>query len=123
MRQSPGAAKLRDAFYANGGNDVNNVGYGHFEAARDTVLRPVLTGGDWTDTSTQVGGFGGEVGVNNGDGTVTFTIPNDAGRHSFAAGQWTGEDNPNGPTGPRRTIKQTFIWTEYIDKSKVPQGK
>ncbi|MCX6834053.1 MAG: hypothetical protein NTW07_02780, partial [candidate division Zixibacteria bacterium] len=51
---------------------------------------------------------------NNGNGTVTFTIPNEAGAQSFF---YHLVPNRTCPTGPMRTIKQTFQWTEKIDMS------
>jgi hypothetical protein len=118
MRQSPGAAKLRDAFYAGGCKDIKggpSGEYGTWAAARDTVLGPVFSGGGLTNTATQVGGFAGATAINNGDGTVTFTIPNTAGMRSFL---FHAVPNRTGTAGPMRTIQQTFQWTENIDKSR-----
>ena len=82
--------------------------------------RPGLAPNHWARTEFQVGGFGGASAVNNGDGTVTFTIPNDAGAKSFLYGV---APNRTSKTGPMRTISQTFQWTERIDTSKFPQEK
>jgi len=59
-----------------------------------------------------VGGFGNAAAINNGNGTVTFTITNYAGTESFFY-----HVPPNVPwsEGPLRTIKQTFTWTEPIE--------
>jgi hypothetical protein len=112
MRESPGGAKLREAFYKNGCQDVRDFEYETGEAARESP--------PWASTTPgQVGGFMGTA-HNNGDGTVTFTIYNDAGLHSFA--YHVLPDRP-GKTGPMRTIHQTFQWTEKIDKSKCCPGK
>jgi RHS repeat-associated protein len=120
MRQSPGAAKLRDAFYVNGCKNVTNFSYGHWEAARETGP---LAPSHWGNVDFQVGGFGGATAVNNGDGTVTFTIRNEAGTRSFFAGFITGIPNRTCTTGPMRTIEQTFKWTEKIDRSKCCEKK
>jgi len=81
MRDSIPGAKLREMFYDNECNDFANGNYGTGEAYLDTIVNPMTL--DWSDTSTQVGGFSGATATNNGDGTVTFTVKNDAGAHSF----------------------------------------
>jgi len=117
MENSPGGNKLRNAFYNNGCKDVRNFGYGTGEAAADTLLSP-------SDTCWQVGGFGGATAIDNGNGTVTFTIKNVAGTHSFFY-----HILPNVPSQinlpiagpvntPGRNINQTFQWSEPIDKSR-----
>jgi RHS repeat-associated protein len=111
MENSPGGDKLRDAFYNNGCKNVNNFGYGTVQAAEDTLPHP----SQWSSTALQVGGFGGASAVDNGNGTVTFTIPNVAGTHSFF---YHVVPDRTSPTGPGRNINQTFQWTEPIDKSK-----
>jgi RHS repeat-associated protein len=108
MQDSPGGNALRDAFYKNGCKNVNNFGYGTARAAWDTLPHPSTTG-------AQVGGFGGAIAVDNGNGTVTFTIPNVAGTHSFF---YHIVPDRSSPTGPGSNIRQTFQWTEPIDKSK-----
>mgnify|MGYP000901819537 CR=1 FL=1 len=120
MRQSPGAAKLRDAFYASGCKGVKpgdpGSSYGTGEAAGGTT-------GDLSNTAFQVGGFGGATAVDNGNGTVTFTIYNDASRESFLYHGFYIFPVQNYQTGPMRTIRQTFQWTENIDKSKCCEKK
>jgi RHS repeat-associated protein len=113
MQVSPGANALRDAFYGNGGQSISSFGYGTVQAAKDTVLNPNY----WPSTALQVGGFAGASAMNNGNGTVTFTIQNVAGTNSFFYHQ-----APDVPwaTGPMRNITQTFTWTEGIHG---PNGK
>ena len=117
MSNSPGAAALRDAFYNRGGKDVTGFSYGTGKAAWDTVFNPMTA--DWSSTAAQVGGFARASAVNNGDGTVAFTIPNVAGANSFFyhAVPDRGED-----TGPIRNIDQTFIWREAISPSRGATG-
>ena len=107
MENSPGANKLRNAFYNNGCENINNFGYGTREAAKDTLLHT----SQWPSTALQVGGFGGATAINNGDGPVTFTIPNVAGTSSFFY-HWVRDRTSS--TGPGRSINQTFQWTEPI---------
>jgi hypothetical protein len=109
MQNSPGANALRDAFNEGGGEDVLGFNYGTGQAAWDTLLNPSTA--DWSSTGAQVGGFGGASAVNNGNGTVTFTIPNQAGTQSFF---YHAVSNRSGTTGPGRTITQTFQWTEPV---------
>ena len=107
MRESPGGVKLRDEFYNTGCKNVTGFIYGTGEAARESP--------PWGSTTpAQVGGFIGYA-HNNGDGTVTFTIYNEAGTHSFF---YHAVPNRTSPTGPMRTIYQTFQWTEQIDKGR-----
>ena len=105
---SPGANALRDAFYRGGGATIPRFTYASDQAAKDTVLNPSY----WSSTALQVGGFDGASAVNNGNGTVTFTIPNEAGTRSFF---YHAVDDRTGTTGPMRTIKQIFTWTEPIE--------
>lgn len=113
MMHSPGGEKLRDAFYKNHCKTVRRINYGTFEAYWDTVANPFTA--DWSNTAAQVGGFGGAVGLNNGDGTVTFVIPNTAGTHSFFLHL---VPDITSPTGPMHNIEQTFVWTETIDPGR-----
>jgi hypothetical protein len=53
----------------------------------------------------QVGGFACESVINNGNGTATFTIPNDAGAYSFF---YHLVPNRQGDTGPFRTYFAFF---------------
>jgi len=117
MENSPGGDKLRNSFYDNGCKG-NNFRYGTMEAAKDTIPSHL------NSTAFQVGGFGPASAVNNGDGTVTFTIQNTAGTESFFGHYLQLFDksinvpNRSSNTGPMRNIYQTFQWTEPIDKSK-----
>jgi len=115
MMRSPGATKIRNAFYAGGGKGFSGGeegSYGTWQAAWDAGPFAPL---HWDQTEFQVGGFGGASAVNNGDGTVTFKIPNEAGSRSFL---YHAVPNRTGTIGPLRTITQEFQWTEKIGKSK-----
>ncbi|HAF15738.1 MAG TPA: hypothetical protein DCK99_19005 [Blastocatellia bacterium] len=109
MQNSPGADALRDDFYNTGCEGVRRFDYGSGRAAWDTLLNPWTA--DWSSTGAQVGGFARATAVNNGDGTVTFTIPNTAGANSFF---YHAVPDRTGTTGPMRNINQTFTWTEPI---------
>lgn len=104
MQNSPGANALRNNFNAGGGK---NFAYGSGQAAWDTVVNPATA--DRSSTAAQVGGFAGASAINNGDGTVTFTILNVAGANSFF---YHLVSDRSGTTGPMRNINQTFQWTE-----------
>jgi len=108
MSQGSGAEVLRNLFYQGNCKNRNAVAYSTFHAFRDTIYLP------W-DTTFQVGGWGGATAINNGDGTVTFSIPNTAGTHSFF---YHGVPDRSSQTGPMSNINQTFTWTE-----KIPPGK
>jgi hypothetical protein len=109
MKNSIGAEKLRGKFYKEHCRGFSNGAYGTVEAYWDTTINPFTL--DWSSTAAQVGGFGGATATNNGNGTVTFSIPNSAGTHSFFLHippdmPWTDV--------PMRTIDQQFQWTEPI---------
>jgi RHS repeat-associated protein len=110
MKASPAATAMRSQFQSNGCRSLTGLGYGTGQAAEDTLFNP----GEWSSTALQVGGFAGASVINNGNGTATFTIPNDAGTHSFF---YHLVPNRQGHTGPLRTIQQTFKWTEPISGS------
>lgn len=110
MMNSLGADALRNDFYSHGCSNRRAFGYGSGQAAWDTLLNPATR--DWSSTAAQVGGFAGASAVNNGDGTVTFTIPNVAGTNSFFYHLFPDR---GGTTGPGRNIYQTFQWTEKIN--------
>jgi RHS repeat-associated protein len=107
MQQSPGAAIMRNDFYMTGAQGSTSM-YGTPDAYVGTMLNPLY----WSSTAMQVGGFSGATVINNGDGTATFTITNDAGTYSFFYHRV-----PNSPfaTGPMHTVTQTFIWVEPIN--------
>jgi RHS repeat-associated protein len=118
MQNSIPGAILRRQFYEGGCQDFNTGTYLSDDAYFDTIFNPLTR--DWSDTSAQVGGFAGASATNNGNGTVTFTVRNDAGAHSFFL-----HAVPNMPdqvsiphvgvfTVPFRTIHQTISWTEPI---------
>jgi uncharacterized protein RhaS with RHS repeats len=102
MMKSNGATVIRNLFYKKGCKNVNDVAYGTGHAFRDTVTSPF-------STPFQVGGFAGASATNNGNGTVTFFIPNVAGTHSFF---YHIVPDRSSPTGPMSNITQTFAWTE-----------
>ncbi len=105
MMKGNGAAVIRNLFYQKGCESVTNVAYGTGHAFRDTVTSPF-------STPFQVGGFAGASATNNGNGTVTFVVPNVAGTHSFF---YHIVPDRGSPTGPMSNITQTFMWTEPIN--------
>jgi RHS repeat-associated protein len=107
MMSSPAAAAMRSQFRRGGCHNQTSLAYGTSQAAKDTLLNP----SEWSSTAVQVGGFAGASVINNGNGTATFTIPNDAGAHSLL---YHMVPNRQSDTGPMRTIQQTFHWTEPI---------
>jgi len=109
MKASVAAQKMRAAFVGVGCKDRRDFAYGTYEAAWDTILSPWTR--DLSSTATQVGGFAGASIVKNPNGTITFTIPNEAGAQSFFYHRV-----PNAPwqNGPLRTIRQTFEWTKTV---------
>ncbi len=116
MMVSPGANELRKRFYRNRGKDTYSIKYKSIPAAIDTVLNPLY----WSSTALQVGGFSGASAVNNGDGTVTYTIPNESGTNSFFySDHFVSIPDRNSPKGPMRTIVQSFQWTEPIDSETL----
>ncbi|MEO8379705.1 MAG: RHS repeat-associated core domain-containing protein [Acidobacteriota bacterium] len=111
MRQSAGAARMREVFYDNNCRSINRLSYGTGRAYWDTVANPITA--DWSSTGAQVGGFAGASATNNGNGTATFNVPNVAGTHSFFL---HAVPNRSG-NGMMSNIYQDFTWTEAI-----PQG-
>jgi hypothetical protein len=119
MMVSPGADALRNAFYTGEGRDITGRGFAYStkQAGLDTVLNPFTA--DWSSTAAQVGGFAGATAINNGDGTVTFSIPNTAGANSFF---YHITPNRSGDTGSMRNINQTFIWSEPLSSPGGASG-
>jgi len=113
IQNSLAAQRVRDAFAQSGNTGAAGVNYGTGEAAWDTLINPKTA--DWSSTAAQIGGYAGATAVNNGDGTVTYTIPNVAGAHSFFYHELPDRDSPDGPMS---NVYQTFQWTE-----KIPQKK
>ena len=111
MRSSPGVNRMRDSFYA--GVSKPQMAYGTVEAAKETLLYPK----QWRSIALEVGGFAQASIVNNGDGTVTFKVPNRAGAKSFFYHLL-----PDLPTSwgnvPMHNVEQKFIWTEPIDQTR-----
>ncbi len=105
---SNGAEVIRNLFYKKGCKNVTDVAYGTGHAFEDTVFHPF-------GTPFQVGGFAGALSTNNGNGTVTFYIPNTAGTHSFF---YHLVPDRSSPTGPMSNIYQSFQWTEPIDPGR-----
>ena len=108
MRTSPGVNALRRRFYSGGRRNITNGSFSTWDAG--TQCGP-LNSEYWGTTEFQVGGFGGAQVINNGDGTVTFIIPNDAGASSFF---YNFVHNRKSPSGPFRTIRQRFEWIEQL---------
>lgn len=111
--KSVGVSKLRDKFYKGNCKGFNNGSYGTVEAYWDTVINPFTA--DWSNTATEVGGFGGATATNNGNGTVTYAITNVSGTYSFFLHlvpdmPWTDV--------PMRNIRQEFRWTERYNKRR-----
>ncbi len=117
MQDSISVQTLREKFYQNGCRDIRSFSYGTYEAYWDTVANPWTA--DWSSTAAQVGGYSGASAINNGNGTVTFTIPNTAGAHSFFLHL---VPNVKSPTGPMSNIEQVFQWTEYIQRQPPSHG-
>jgi len=108
MQNSPAAKKMRDAF-VRGGCKNGKFDYGTFEAYWDTTVNPFTA--DWFETPFEVGGLGGASIINNGNSTVTYSVPNVSGTHSF----WLHlVPDRKSPTGYMRNIKQNFTWTEAL---------
>jgi len=114
MENSPGAGKIRETFYRGNCRTIKKrLAYGTVPAYWDTIANPFTA--DLSSTATQVGGFAGGSGINNGNGTATFIIPNVAGTHSFFLHLVPDRTSP---TGPMSNIYQTFTWTEPIDPGR-----
>ena len=112
MAISPGAEHIRKQFYKHGcETTIGRLDYPTENAFFETFLSPR----NWASTAFQVGGFGRASAFNNGNGTVTFEIYNEAGTHSFFYHRFPNRESAS---GPMRTIKQTFQWTEKIDESR-----
>ncbi len=107
MKDSLGVQKLRDRFKKGGCKSLTNGEYGTYEAYWETTINPLTA--DWSSTAAQVGGFAGASVTNNGNGTVTFSITNVAGAHSFFLHL---VPNRTSSSGRMRNITQTFQWTE-----------
>ena len=112
IQNSVGADLLRQNFYNSSCKNVTDFAYGSFRAYWDTVVNPLTS--DLSSTATQVGGFASASAVKNADSTVTYTIPNKAGTHSFF---YHVVPDRSASTGPMSTITQTFRWTEPISSS------
>lgn len=115
MKCSLGANQLRQQFAANNNQSTTNLNYDSYQAYWDTLGNPFTA--DPFGTAAQVGGFAGASAVNNGNGTVTYTIPNTAGTRSFF---YHIVPDRSDPTGPMSNINQTFQWTEPIGGRKDP---
>jgi RHS repeat-associated protein len=109
MMNSQGVQDLRNRFFRGKCKSIRRGAYGTYEAYWDTSVNPFTA--DWSSTAAQVGGFAGASVIDNGDGTATYTIVNVAGTHSFFL---HAVPNRSSSTGPMRSIRQTFQWTESI---------
>jgi hypothetical protein len=107
MRNSPGVNKMRSDFYL--GKDTSRMLYDTFEAAKDTLLYPK----QWASIALEVGGFARAKITDNGDGTVTFNVPNRAGAKSFFYHALPDLPRSWGNV-PMHNVEQKFIWTEPI---------
>jgi RHS repeat-associated protein len=102
---SPGATKIRDKYKKGKCKDLNNQSFGTLEAYFKTAFMP-------NSTAFQVGGFLYDA-KNNHDGTVTYTVRNQASAYSLFLHIPTVPHKPRG--GKLRifgNIDQTFTWTE-----------
>ena len=83
--------------------------YNSFLAQADNLTNQYTS--DWGSTAAQVGGFANASAVNNGDGSVTYTIPSTAGINSFYFHQV-----PDSPFtfGPMRNINQVFNFLSLL---------
>jgi hypothetical protein len=113
MRNSIGVQNLRNEFRKGGCKSITRGEYGTYEAYWDYYVNPFTA--DPSSTAFQVGGFSGASVINNGNGTVTFTITNVAGTYSFFL---HGVPDRKSTTGPMRSIIQNFQWTEPIVTAK-----
>jgi RHS repeat-associated protein len=111
MRESPGAAALRAKFARRGCRTLRDFAYDSGTAWWETLVDPETA--DWTSTAAQVGGFAGASATNNGDGTVTYHIPNVGGTHSFF---YHAAPDRSSLMGPMRNIYQDFTWTERLSQ-------
>lgn len=116
MARTPQADWLRNAFYENRCNTIEGVSYSHFRAFFETVWHSSID--NYQSIGFQVGGYGGAWARNNGNGTVTYHVKNDASLHSLIPFL----KSPARTTGPFSTIHQTFEWTETIDQSLCGQS-
>ena len=112
MMRSPGAKAIRQAFVGGGCKDITSYEYDTWRAASETLLDPC-------STAAQVGGFGGATAIRNPDGSVTITIRNVAGTHSFF---YHLVPDRSSSTGPMRNITQVFQWTEKADCPPCPKS-
>ena len=107
MANSPAVNRLREEFIDGGCKDIYSSGYRTFDAYFETAANPRTS--DLSSTAFQVGGFDGASVRNNGNGTATYTIRNDAGTHSFFLHL---PPDRKSEEGFMRTIHQKFEWTE-----------
>ncbi len=80
---------LRNEFYKRGAKSISNLYY-------KTVDAGIANGWRHWDSSAQIGGVANVRAINNGDGTVTFIVPNTAGQRSWYAGQLPNREEPGG---------------------------
>lgn len=105
MIKSPGAAKMRKEFSKGKCQNIKIKGYGTIEGYLNTVSDP-------SSTAFQVGGFIYSV-TNNGNGTVTYRIYNQASIYSLFLHVPGLPHKPRGGLFPYGgNIDQKFEWTE-----------
>jgi RHS repeat-associated protein len=105
MTTSPGAKKMRSAFKAGNCKNIYNGSFGTIEAYIKTMFTP-------NSTAFQVGGYLYDA-VNNGDGTVTYTIRNQASAYSFFLHiPGVPHKRRGGTIHLFGNIDQVFTWTE-----------
>ena len=105
MKSSPGATKMRSAYKAGNCRSIYSGSFGSGEAYIKTALMP-------NSTAFQVGGFVYDA-INNSDGTVTYTIRNQASAYSFFLHIPGIPHTPRGGTLPLfGNIDQVFQWSE-----------
>lgn len=140
--KSPGAESIRQQ-YAKENYPVftDKLGYGTFEAFKDTMLPKVENGSIklpdyYSEPGVHVGGFGNppkdnhpwakttatrcdENGKANKDGDhVQFQVINLAGKRSWFYHLPQFADKPIGEKGTMRTIVEVFRWTEPLPKTE-----
>jgi len=132
LKISSAGLHLENAFYSNNGQTTTGVRYDTFQAAKDSALPALFKnltgiggvyasitdpiGRETGNVALQIGGYAGASAVNNGNGTVTYRIYNEAGAKSFF---FHAVSNRESKEGMFSTIKQTFIWTTPIDFSRI----
>ena len=107
MQNSTGAECMREEFLRRNCQDIRIAGYGTLDAFRKSILNP-------GSTAFQVGGFLYSI-TNNGNGTATYSIYNQASLYSFFCHIPGVPHKQRGGQFPfGGNIDQRFEWTEPI---------